>query len=103
MSRELQPVCLKFDTAIFSVETVKRALYRFGDRCAFDIRLEDPVIAVTVAGQERLDPSALDVLCGKIRNEVLDQSLRDSISQETANIRTLILANAFSNSGLIET
>jgi His-Xaa-Ser system protein HxsD len=38
----------------------------------------------------------------KIKNEVLDQDLRDTLSQETANIRTLILANAFSNTGLIE-
>ena len=43
-----------------------------------------------------------DELCSTIRNEVLDQDLRDTISRETASIRTLILANAFSNTGLIE-
>jgi His-Xaa-Ser system protein HxsD len=41
-------------------------------------------------------------IADKFRHEVLDQDLRDTISKETASIRQLILANAFSNTGLIQ-
>jgi His-Xaa-Ser system protein HxsD len=85
-----------FDAHVFSLDTVKRALYRFSDKCSLDIQMEDNVI--TVALQSEFKDDWID----KIKNEVLDQDLRDTLSQETANIRTLILANAFSNTGLIE-
>ena len=44
----------------------------------------------------------IEELKAQIRNEIIDQDLRDSISLETRDIRTLILANAFSNTGLID-
>ncbi|MGZ8945732.1 MAG: His-Xaa-Ser system protein HxsD [Methylococcaceae bacterium] len=87
---------ITFDAHVFSLDTIKRALYRFSDKCSFDIQMKDNVI--TVIFQSKMQ----DDLATKIKNEVLDQDLRDTLSKETANIRTLILANAFSNSGLIE-
>lgn len=85
---------ITFDVDVFSLDTVKRALYRFSDKCSFDIQMKDNIITVTFQSR--------DDLITKIKNEVLDQDLRDTLSKETANIRTLILANAFSNTGLIE-
>jgi His-Xaa-Ser system protein HxsD len=85
-----------FDAHVFSIETIKRALYRFSDKCSFDIQMEGNDITITL--QSKFE----DDWINKIKNEVLDQDLRDTLSQETANIRTLILANAFSNTGLIE-
>ncbi|POZ50701.1 His-Xaa-Ser system protein HxsD [Methylovulum psychrotolerans] len=84
-----------FDANVFSLETVKRALYRCSDQSQFDITSEGGAITVTFSA---IDP---DGLADKIRNEVLDQDLRDTLSKETANVRTLILANAFSDTGLI--
>lgn len=86
---------LKFDVRVFSIETVKRTLYRFTDKCSFDIQASDSEITVNVNTDN-------DELPARIKNEVLDQDLRDSLAKETANIRTLILANAFSNTGLIQ-
>jgi His-Xaa-Ser system protein HxsD len=86
---------LTFDVHVFSLETVKRALYRFADKCSFDIQLQDQTITV------KIQSDCKDDILSKIKNEVLDQDLRDTLSKETANIRTLILANAFSNTGLI--
>lgn len=87
---------LIFDANVFSIDTVKRALYRFADRCSFDIQSKDNQIVVVLKG------TSGDDLPTKIKNEVLDQDLRDTLARETANIRTLILANAFSNTGLIQ-
>lgn len=86
---------LIFDVRVFSLDTVKRALYRYTDKCSFDIQASDVEIIVTVHTES-------DELPAKIKNEVLDQDLRDTLAKETANIRTLILANAFSNTGLIQ-
>lgn len=87
---------LTFDVRVFSLDTIKRALYRFADKCSFDIQLKDNEITVT------LNSKVGDDLPVKIKNEVLDQDLRDTLAKETSNIRTLILANAFSNTGLIQ-
>jgi His-Xaa-Ser system protein HxsD len=93
---------LSFDSNVFLLDTIKRALYRFADRCSFDVVVADKQTKVTLHIPANMSEPAIDELCSKIRNEVLDQDLRDSIAKETANIRTLILANAFSNTGLIE-
>ena len=90
------------ESNVFSLETIKRALYRFADICSFDIGLTDQQIRVTLLLGAAANFINTDDLRARIRNEVLDQDLRDTISKETANIRTLILANAFSNTGLIE-
>lgn len=95
-------VDLSFDNNVFPLDTIKKALYRFADRCSFDVELMGQQIKVTLHVLNNLPEQAIDDLCFKIRNEVLDQDLRDTISKETVNIRTLILANAFSNTGLIE-
>ncbi len=87
---------INFDVDVFSLETIKRALYRFSDKCSFDIQLKDKIIAVSVQSKTQ------DDWVSRIKNEVLDQDLRDTLAKETANIRTLILANAFSNTRLIE-
>lgn len=93
---------LYFDSNVFSLETIKRALYRFADVCSFDIGLIDQQISVTLHIATPANLVNTDDLCARIRNEVLDQDLRDTISKDTANIRTLILANAFSNTDLVE-
>ena len=87
---------ITFDTHVFSLDTVKRTLYRFSDKCSFDVQMIDDVITVTIQAKTQ------DDWIGRIKNEVLDQDLRDTLFKETANIRTLILANAFSNTGLIQ-
>jgi His-Xaa-Ser system protein HxsD len=93
---------LSFDTNVFSLDTIKGTLYRFADQCSFDIQVSDAQITVALYVSDDIPESAIDELCSGIRNEVLDQDLRDTISRETANILTLILANAFSNTSLIE-
>ena len=50
-------------------------------------------------------PNAADdveAILAEFRNEVLDQTLRERIRGETQEVRNLILALAFSNTGLVE-
>ena len=92
---------LWFDLDVFSLDTVKKTLYRFADKASFDLEIVDKRVQVRVSS---LNPLAVttDSLITLIKNELIDQDLRDTISRETRDIRTLILANAFSDSGLVE-
>lgn len=93
------PITLTFDSGIFSIEAVKRALYKFSDECSFDLMLgQDGAILVKLYSNGNYS----DDLSNKIRNAVLDQDLRMKIAEETKDIRTLILAHAFSKTDLID-
>lgn len=88
---------VEFDPAAVTIDAVQRAAYRMSDRLSIDVRAGE-VIECTVhipAG------SQVDELLAEFRNEVLDQVLRERIRQETAEARNLILAVAFSNTGVV--
>ena len=92
---------LSFDRAGHSFDAVQRAAYRFSDRLSCDISEQGETIEVTVhfldgAGEP-------ESVLGDFRNEVLDQVLRERIRAETGEVRNLVLALAFSKTGLIDT
>lgn len=91
---------LSFDLSAASLDAVQRAAYRLSDRLSCDIAATDNSVEVTIHPS---DPNAdLDALTGDFRNEVLDQVLRERIRSETSDIRNLVLALAFSKTGLVE-
>jgi len=90
---------ITFENSFFPLEVIKRALYRFAHRASFDLRQESSSIHVIVNPHEGQE---LTVLKDDIRNEVLDQDLRAIVADETSAVRNLILANAFSKTGLID-
>jgi len=92
---------VQFDRAGHSLDAVQRAAYRFSDRISCDIAQGDDAIEVKLhISEEQNDP---DSLVGDFRNEVLDQVLRERIRHETADVRNLALALAFSKTGLTDT
>lgn len=91
---------LCFSTAVYSVEAVKRAAYRFTDRLSFDISLRDQEIRCSVTPLADMTKVDLASLTARVRNEVLDQDLRERIAAETAGVRNVVLAYAFSATGL---
>lgn len=91
---------VSFDRAGHSVDSVQRAAYRLSDRLSCEITSTDELIEVRVSLlDESHDP---DRLVADFRNEVLDQVLRERIRAETADLRNLVLALAFSRTGLAE-
>jgi His-Xaa-Ser system protein HxsD len=77
---------------------VQRAVYRLSDRISCDITETSKAIEVTVhiPGEDKDSEAIL----ADLRNEVLDQVLRERIRSETEDVRKLILAMAFSKTGL---
>lgn len=93
---------LEFDARLFSIDVVERAALKFSEHCSFSFSLpSDTTIAVDIDLREGRAAS-ISQLVASLRNEVLDQQLRERIAKETESERNLILAYAFSNTKLIQ-
>ena len=94
---------LVLDTAIYSLEAIKKVAYRFADRASVLITpCAGSTVAVrfTFAGSaEKNEPK---LVMADFCNELLDQDLREIIKTETQALRSVIIAHAFSRSALIE-
>ena len=93
---------LVFDPAVYALTAVEKAAYRFSDRFISQIEITQAGLQVSLKSRrsdmsEKTYQTALD----DFQTEVLDQNLREKIKLETAPIRNLILAHAFSRSGLV--
>ena len=90
---------LTFDATSHSVDAIQRAAYRFSDRvsCALTSGEAEHRCLLTAVGD-----TDLDALTADFRTEVLDQVLRERIRAETEPIRTMILAQAFSKTGVVD-
>ena len=96
-----KPIVLDFDPAVFRPEAVKKAAYKFTDRCHVQIEVASAgALRVTLRAKRVLDDP--EFLAGEFRNEVLDQDLRETIAAETVGVRNLLLAQAFSATSLVD-
>ena len=92
---------LRVSQDVYSLDSIKRASYRHADKGAFDIQLENGVILVDFLTSKGLEKELLEIFKQKFLTDVLDEDLRETIRHETADVRNLILAHAFSRSALI--
>ena len=91
-----------FDAKVYTLDVVKRAAYGFAGKGGCAITLDGDQIRVHFTPGAPMTPDEITRLVCALQNAVLDQDLRDRIRRETADMRNLILANAFSRSGLID-
>jgi His-Xaa-Ser system protein HxsD len=96
MSSETQN--LSFDSANYSADALQRAAYRLSDRLSCIVRSDDGAHHCEIALKDPGDVEALD----EFRSSALDEVLRARIRSETEQVRTLILAQAFSRTGLAD-
>lgn len=92
---------MQFEKQFFSIETIKKSLYKFADAAGFEITSDENNIYINIFKSD-LSNHDTEELENSIRTEVLDQDLRDIVANETKDVRRLILANAFSNTTLLE-
>jgi len=91
---------VRFDQSVFSLITIKKAAYRFINAFSTDILVQAPHIICSLKFPSATDSERAAHLVDEFRKEVLDQDLRERIKSETEPIRKLILAHAFSNTGI---
>jgi His-Xaa-Ser system protein HxsD len=100
--REGENHLLSFDTEIYGLEAIKKSAYKFADRASIILQSQDPkkitVVFNFVGHHSKSDP---ELVIADFCNEVLDQDLREIIKAETAPVRNLILAHAFSHTKLV--
>lgn len=90
---------LILDSAVYSLEAAQKACYRFIDRFSAIISQDNGQILIDLT----VDPKHIansDQVLSDFHKELLDQNLRFKIKNETESARNLILAYAFSNTGL---
>ncbi|MEK7946851.1 His-Xaa-Ser system protein HxsD [Pigmentiphaga sp. YJ18] len=97
-----ESISIEFDGKSYSILAVQKACYRFTNIASFDVRVkEGNVLLVEVSYLKGVSPDVCGNLEQRLRNEVLDQQLREVIRAQTEGVRNLILAHAFSKTGLI--
>lgn len=92
---------LTFETSNCSADAIQRAAYRLSDRLSCDLITAGDLFRCTLHLTAE-SPAEADATLGDFRNEVLDQTLRERVRAETEEVRNLVLALAFSRTGLIE-
>jgi His-Xaa-Ser system protein HxsD len=93
---------VKVDSTLYSRQALLRTCYKFTERCYIFLSrsTDNPeiILANLTARQGDVDIQ----LVGEFFNELLDQSIRQDLREETHDIRTLIVAQAFSEGNLLE-
>lgn len=92
---------LVLEAATCSADAIQRAAYRLSDRLSVDLITEDQefrCVVHLVCDEE----AEADAVLGELRNEILDQVLRQRIRDETEAARNLVLALAFSRTDLVD-
>lgn len=93
-------VLVEFPTKLYGLEAIKRAAYRLSDRLVVDVLPGERTIQCSLQLRKANDAEQAALLVEEFKLEVLDQDLRSSIAIETEAVRNLILAYAFSKTGL---
>jgi His-Xaa-Ser system protein HxsD len=86
--------------AVFSLESIKRSAYRFTDRFAVDIHVDGSVASCVLNFDAETSEEMVGRTVAAFQKELLDQDLRAKVREETRDVRNLILAYAFSRTGL---
>lgn len=91
---------LSFSTSAYDLATIKRAAYKFTDRCSVEFEVTRDSVICSIFPKAPMTEETFTEFAAALRNEVLDQDLRRTIAEETASLRNAILAHAFSKTGI---
>lgn len=100
MSDNMTTSTVIFDGNVFSLNAVKKAAYRHLKAFTADISIIDKQIQCVLTFPTPLSEKGRLQVENEFKKEVLDQDLREQLHVETAAVRNVILAHAFSKTGL---
>lgn len=89
---------IKFSKSMYTIEQIMKASYVFTDQAYIYLDDDEKYIYVYLDAKKQVDLSEIQ---GELKNEVLAQVLRESISVRTKNIRELIFQRAMSSSMIV--
>ena len=94
-------IAVEVDRAVFDLDAVLRAAYKFTDRCHVFIQSSGEDSTWLAVLRPKVATPLMD-LAGEFSNELIDQRLRRSLEEQFGNLRTLIVAQAFSEGNLLD-
>lgn len=98
----MEPQELRFDSRVFSVDAIKNAAYRMAGVFDCEIRIDGEDIVCSLSLRDNKATTNSDGVINQFRREVIDHDLRLRIASQTEGVRNLILAHAFSRTGVIK-
>ena len=101
MTDERKEITVKFDSRVFTLPAIKKAAYKYLDSFVCDISILDNEVRCLLSFTTSISEEACAQLVDDFKKEVLDQDLREKLKAETEPIRNLILAHAFSRTGIV--
>ena len=93
-------VVFRIDAGVYGAIAILAALHRFTARCFVHVEREPGGLLLCRVVPRSPGNSGRD-LAGQLANEILDQTLRHRLQEETEPIRRLLLAQAFSRTNIL--
>ena len=93
---------VSFDLKVYSLDTLKKAAYRYINVFSINFDIHPKQVTCSLAFTDKFTPDQCKYYVDQFKKEVLDQDLRNTIKNETEPVRNLILAQAFSKTGLVD-
>ena len=94
-------LAIPVDLSLFTVDAIMRAAYKLTDRC-FVVLQKPSSTQCTVFLVARASTTDVGPLGREFHNELLDQQIRCRLEDQFGDVRTLIVAQAFSEGNLLE-
>jgi His-Xaa-Ser system protein HxsD len=93
---------VRVDLRAYRLVAVQKTAYRLAARCTLVIGAEhDQVLPIALTFGSKIAEDEARQVARLFFRELLDQELREKVGQETAALRALILAHAFSKTDLV--
>jgi len=86
-------VCV--DPNLYSLTAILKTAYWFTDQCYLFLVNRSPFVEVEFRLKQGDSNDALKKICGQFLNNLLDQSVRQKVLEETSDIRDTLLKKAF--------
>ena len=103
MEQQAKTIELVLDLRAYGLAAIKKTAYRFADRCTVVLGAQTGEnMAVELRFKPTTTEGAAHETTRLFYQDLLDQELREQIVMETAPVRALILAHAFSKADLIK-
>ena len=91
---------IEIDLAVYSLDVIKSVIYRLPQDCTAELALKGGMAECVLRASKEKSDADWETIASDFWRELADQDLRRSIAEETSDIRNVILALAFSKTGL---
>lgn len=101
LDKQPKSLAATFDSKVFPMMAIKKAAYKYLQAFSADITMQGEQIHCQITFSSPVSEEEGGRLVEDFKKEVLDQDLRERLKAETEAVRNVILAHAFSKTGLI--